>query len=317
MKFYTIRPENKVRLDQLLRKELPALINKEVSNSKIRRLIVAGAVNVNGKQIRIPAYTVFAGSSVSVAVEEEKLFFEKQPDDIKYEVRAEDVLFEDDSIIVLNKPSHFPTEAGMVDSRDNLHAALVRYLFERQKIEHPNAKNPPYAGIMHRLDRDTSGVILFTKKRDVNGACHDMFENHRAKKEYIACVTSASPKVSDLKAGKKFTVEFFMGRISPKGQAAKWGRLPKNKGGLSSNTDFEVLKKDGDKIFIRCSLYTGRTHQIRVHLSDSGLPLLGDELYGGKPFERIMLHAESLTFPHPVTKELIRVEAPLPEIFKL
>ena len=68
MKFYTIRPENKVRLDQLLRKELPALINKEVSNSKLRRLIVAGAVNVNGKQIRIPAYTVFAGSSVKTFI---------------------------------------------------------------------------------------------------------------------------------------------------------------------------------------------------------------------------------------------------------
>ena len=149
----------------------------------------------------MPSFSLRPGSEVKVIIDEEKLFFEKQPDDIDFELSPKDILFEDESIIVVNKPTHFPTEAGMVGSRDNLHAAVVRFLFERQIIEHPNAKNPPYLGIMHRLDRDTSGVILFTKTRSVNAACHEMFENHTARKAYNAVVcVKAFEKQKCLKA---------------------------------------------------------------------------------------------------------------------
>ena len=326
MKAFTIKSPSSISLNELLRTELPRLIGTDVSNSKIRRLIVAGSVSVSGRQIRVPAYTVRKGSEVFVQVDEEKLFFEKQPDDIDYELVPKDILFEDESIIVVNKPSHFPTEAGMVGSRDNLHAAIVRFLFERQKIEHPNAKNPPYLGIMHRLDRDTSGVILFTKARAVNSACHDMFENHTARKTYNAVVCIPQKELSKYPVGKKITVDFPMERISPKGQAAKWGRLSEKDGGLSSRTEFEVLRQcDGNFAFgkvsssqsysfllMKCSPLTGRTHQIRVHLASLGIPILGDSLYGGLPYERIMLHAQSLTFPHPVTGETMIVTAPVP-----
>lgn len=308
MKTFTLKTDKKIRLDELLRLELPSLVGKEISNSKIRRLIVAGAVCVNSRQVRVPGFIVFAKSTVTALIEEEKLFFEKPVDDIAFELTQKDVLFEDESIIVVNKPSHFPTEKTIVDSRDNLHAAVVRYLFNKQKITSPNAKNPPYCGIMHRLDRDTSGVILFTKKREVNAFCHDMFEQHTAKKVYIAAV-------SKMPEQKKFSVDFTMGRISPKGQSAKWGRLSPEKGGVTSRTDFEVTKIKSPFTLIECHLYTGRTHQIRVHLSSVGLSILGDELYGGKPFKRIMLHALSLTFPHPKTKEMICVKAPLPQEF--
>lgn len=312
MKKYHFLTAEKIRLDELLRRELPSKIGKEVSNSKIRRMIMAGCVFVNGRQIRVPGFTVFPSGTVCAEVEEEKLFFEKQPDDINFEMTQSDVLFEDENIIVVNKPAHFPTEAGMVGSRDNLHAAVTRFLFNRQKIEHPNMKNPPYVGIMHRLDRDTTGTILFTKKRQVNGACHDMFENHTARKEYIAiCKPSGS---TSYKKGDAFTVEFLMNRISPKGQAAKWGKVLKD--GLESKTDFTVLDVLSDgTLKIHCSLYTGRTHQIRVHLSSAGLPLVGDTLYGGPDYKRIMLHAFSLEFPHPVTGEIITVNAPLPPGF--
>ncbi len=315
MKVYKLSPDCKIRLDNLLRNELPGLIKKEISNSKIRRLIVAGAVSVNSRQVRIPFYEVFAGSSVTVTVEEEKLFFEKQPDDIKYELTSKDVLYEDEYIIVVNKPARFPSEEGMVASRDNLHAALVRFLFKRQKIEKPNAKNPPYAGIMHRLDRETSGAILYTKQRSVNGAFSGMFESHEFTKHYTALVCGVPEK-------EKFSVEFYMNRISPKGQAAKWGRVSEDKG-LYSKTDFEVLKsftlKDELKkkgiTAVLCKLYTGRTHQIRVHLSSAGLPILGDELYGGREWERVMLHASYLEFCHPVTKKIIKINAPFPDDF--
>ena len=326
MKSFTIKSSSSLSLNELLRIELPRLLGTEVSNSKIRRLIVAGSVSVSGRQVRIPSYSVHKESEVLVHVDENKLFFEKQPDDIDYELTPKDILFEDDSIIVVNKPSHFPTEAGMVGSRDNLNAAILRFLFARQKIEHPNAKNPPYLGIMHRLDRDTSGVILFTKTRAVNSACHDMFENHTARKIYNALVCLPQKELSNFPAGKKFVVDFPMGRISPKGQTAKWGRVSEKNGGLSSRTEFEVLcnceksfashvSRPGQALsflLVKCSPFTGRTHQIRLHLSSLGLPILGDTLYGGIPYERIMLHAESLSFPHPVTGGLMTVTAPLP-----
>ena len=327
MKTFCLVAQKSVSLNEFLRLQLPHLLGTEVSNSKIRRLIVAGSVSVAGRQIRFPSFTVRAGSEVSVFVDEEKLFFEKQPDDINYELTPKDILFEDENIIVVNKPSHFPTEAGMVGSRDNLHAAIVRFLFERQKIEHPNAKNPPYVGIMHRLDRDTSGVILFTKARTVNSACHDMFESHTARKVYNALVSLSPSESKKYPAGKEFSVEFPMGRISPKGQAAKWGRVSEKNGGLASKTDFKVLKEisvsapksHGAKnlLLVECRPLTGRTHQIRVHLASLGIPILGDELYGGFPHERIMLHAKSLSFPHPVSGENMCVEARLPEEFSL
>ena len=308
MKIFKILSEKKIRLDELLRQNLPLLLKTEISTSKIRRLIVAGAVSVNQKQVFVPSFIVFAKSSVFVSVDEEKLFYEKQPDDIKFELTEKNVLFEDEYIIVVNKPSHFPTEKSMVETRDNLHAAVVRYLFARQKIQNPNAKNPPYCGIMHRLDRDTSGVILFTKKREANAACHDMFEQHTAKKTYIAAILKEP-------ASKKITVDFPMGRISPKGQSAKWGKLSEVKGGLKSRTEFEFFKATSRFFLYYCKPLTGRTHQIRVHLASLGCPILGDELYGGKPYKRIMLHAVSLSFPHPATKKIITVTAPLPDEF--
>lgn len=325
MKTFILKSSSKVRLDVLLREKLPALVGSEISNSKLRRLVISGSVSVNGKQVRVPSFEVFSGSEVKADVDEERLFFEKQPDDIDFTLTQKDVLYEDDFIIVVNKPSHLPTEATIVESRKSLHDAAVDFLFARQKVTSPNAKNPPYVGIMHRLDRDTSGAILFSKSRSVNKALHDAFENRKVKKTYVAVVCGV-PKQ------EKFSVGFPMGRISPKSQAAKWGSLPESKGGVLSKTDFELLKISSfQKNFpgvrksspvlnssfcvLNCFPCTGRTHQIRVHLASVNLPILGDTLYGGKTFGRIMLHSKSLEFPHPVSGETVKVDAPLPEEF--
>ncbi|MCR5724529.1 MAG: RluA family pseudouridine synthase [Treponema sp.] len=315
---YTIRRAGageSIRLDELLRQELPRLVGKPVSNSKIRRLIVAGAVQVDGLQRRLPAFIIKTKSVVTVSVDEEKLFYEKDAGDISFELTDSDVLYEDDVIIVVNKPSLFPTEAGMVASRDNMHAAVVRYLWKKN----PALRNPPYAGIMHRLDRETSGVILFTKQRSVNAACHDMFEKHTARKVYRA-VSLISAAGKPVRAGAEFPVEMPMGRISGKSQAAAWGRVPESKGGVASHTDFTVLSVRQEakrlRVYIEARPLTGRTHQIRVHLSSVSLPILGDTLYGGSPAARIHLHALSLTFPHPLTGTLMTVSAPLPPEFE-
>ena len=289
LKFTT---ENKLRLDEFLRAELPGSIGSQsasISNSKIRRLILAGAVQVNGRPVLRPAFELRGRSLVTVRFDAEKFFYEKQPDDVVFEMTDDAVLYEDDNLIFINKPADFPVEQTITGNRANLHDAAVDYLWKRN----PSLRNPPYLGIMHRLDRTTSGVIVFTKNRPVNKALSEIFQSHDLTKQYLAVVEAPS-------AQTQFTVEMYMGRVTGKSQQGKWGELPEARGGQYSKTDFRVLQKitvEGRPcLLIECNLHTGRTHQIRVHLASRGLPILGDELYGGHPAKRLYLHATRLSF---------------------
>lgn len=293
LKFSTVQ---KIRIDEFLRKQLPEcdiLQNCEVSNSKIRRLIVAGAVSVNGRVVVRPSFELRGKSDVTVNFDSDKFFFEKQPDDIKFEVTDEVVLFENDDLIFINKPAFFPVEQTITGNRDNLHDAVVRYLWKRNS----ELRNPPYVGIMHRLDRETSGVILFTKKRGANKKVSELFQSHNFTKKYVT-VVEQNPLNDFLTPGYKFTVEMFMGRVSSKSSAGKWGKVLEKDGGQFSKTEFTVLEPvvvENKKCFlIECKLFTGRTHQIRVHLSSKNCSILGDELYGGSSAKRIYLHSSLL-----------------------
>ena len=292
MKIIKLKADSKISLNEFLQKELPVKAGyKLISKSKIRRLIISHSVSVNGKEIIRPGFILFENTIVTVKIDEEKIFYEKQPDDIKFEVTEKSVLFENDDLIFIDKPPFFPVEQTIVNNRDNLHDAVVRYLWKKN----PELRNKPYVGIMHRLDRETSGVILFTKNRNVNKEISQMFQKHDFIKKYAAVVEDNYL----LKPGKKFTVEKYMGRITSKSQKGRWGELPEEKGGVYSKTDFEVIQKmeiEGRKcLLIECTLFTGRTHQIRVHLSEAGYPVLGDELYGGSPAKRLYLHSKELT----------------------
>lgn len=284
---YNFDVQHTIRIDEYLRQVLAEAVGENCSNSKIRRLIVAGAVSVNGRTVTRPAFELRGKSKVSVIFDRDKFFYEKQPDDVEFHVTDKDVLFEDENLIFINKPAFFPVEQTIVGNRANLHDALVDYLWKRN----PALRNPPYVGIMHRLDRETSGVILFTKNRSVNKLVSDMFQAHDFEKKYLAVVEDKG----DLKQGQTFTVEMFMGRISGKSQKGQWGKLSESQGGQFSKTDFTVVKKclieEKKCLLIECNLFTGRTHQIRVHLASTGHPILGDQLYGGAVADRMYLHA--------------------------
>ena len=310
LKFSTSQTE---RLDEFLRRELPRAVPEQqgFSNSKIRRLILAGAVQVNGRPVLRPAFELRGHSLVLVRFEAEKFFYEKQPEDAAFTMTDQALLYEDDDLIFVNKPADYPVEQTITGNRANLHDAVVDYLWKRN----PSLRNPPYVGIMHRLDRTTSGVIVFTKTRAVNKEVSELFQSHNLTKQYLAVVeVPRGDKVwhpehncnhernchPELDSGSQFTVEMYMGRVTGKSQQGKWGQLAESLGGQYSKTDFKVLEKitvEGKPcLLVECSLYTGRTHQIRVHLASRGLPILGDELYGGHPAKRIYLHSARLSF---------------------
>lgn len=168
---------------------------------------------------------------------------------------------------------------------------------------------------MHRLDRETSGVILFTKKREVNKAVFDMFDSSKLnlnlsgysdkEKRPVTKTYVAAVKDSD-KIQEHFTIKKSMARITSKSSGCKWGIVPKEKG-LISVTEFNILKRENGKCYLECHPVTGRTHQIRVHLASLGFPIIGDTLYGGLKNKRLCLHSKSLEFMHPVSKEKIFV----------
>lgn len=323
-----------------------------LSNSKIRRLLFSGNVMVapdghNGLKdqkarqaqelggffvCKNPAFSLKKNARVKVLYDQEKFFYEKPNDDIKFELDESRVLYEDDAIIVVNKPPRFPTEPTFAKDRDNLRAAVIRYLHKKIGLD----KNPPYCGVVHRLDRDTSGVILFSKQRAANAALFAAFDSSElvgnsgqeraAQKLYVAVCEPAgslslasnsvqSQKAAAFKIGDNFSVQNYLGRVSLKSQAAKWGAVPKEKGGKFARTDFKILEEKDGRLLVQAKLFTGRTHQIRVHLSQKGLPIFGDELYGGRAAQRIFLHALSLELAHPLTGELLHFEAPLPPEF--
>jgi 23S rRNA pseudouridine1911/1915/1917 synthase len=309
--------QNEIRVDEFLRKELPVLLHAEISRGKIRRFIMKGEIftaadkNSPRKICRNPSFILKKNSRIFVRIDEEKFFFEKQNDDAEFFVTQKNILFEDEFFIIVEKPAFLPTEKTFVASRKSAHDGVIEYLWKKN----PQQKNPPYAGIMHRLDRTTSGALLFTKSRTVNKDVAKIFSSHEIKKIYAAVCTIKNPAAMNRLEEKNFSVENFLKRVSKKSEQCKMGAVEKNQGGDFCRTDFSVKKISGNFAAVECFLHTGRTHQIRATLSSIGLPVLGDELYGGKKFSRVMLHSKILEFVHPVTKKIVHAESNLPAEF--
>jgi 23S rRNA pseudouridine1911/1915/1917 synthase len=295
------------RLDQVLADWLPEALGRPVSKAKARKLIMAGAVYVNGRPVQLPSKALAPGVTVEALVEVERLFEDSTSRDRKFELTADSILFEDEDLIAVDKPPGLPAQPTLDESRDNLFAAVNRSLSNRNRIE------KPYVGVHHRLDRDTSGVVLFTKSERVNAAVAETFAKHRVTKIYHALTVPRG--TSGL---KEWTVKNYLGNISSKSKRARYGAVKSD--GKFAETSFRVFEEYPAGIWIEAIPRTGRTHQIRVHLSEYGLPILGDDLYGPNPLHstapRLMLHAAELIFPHPVTGRGIRIKSPLPADFQ-
>jgi len=218
-----------------------------------------------------------------------------------------DVIYEDEHLLALNKPSGMVVHPGAGTGEDTVVHALLAHcaggLSGIGGVERP--------GIVHRLDKETSGVLLVAKDDASHRGLSEQFAGRHLRKEYLALVSG----VPRLKAG---VVERSISR-----HPVHRERMTTGEGGRPARTDWEVLEVFGHgAALLRCRIHSGRTHQIRVHLKSLGHPVLGDVTYGWKrgagqpPAPRVMLHAERIAFLHPITARPLDLHAPLPRDFE-
>lgn len=206
---------------------------------------------------------------------------------------SQDIMYEDEVIIIVKKPSGIPTQATLDPNRDHLFAAVKRFLLNRDGEE-------SYLALHHRLDSDTSGLVLFCKKKIYNKEVAKLFEKRLIQKFYCAVVKDSKNLLDN------FEVKNYLKKY-------KDGKIQKNKsvksGGDPAHTEFSVLERTKGKALLVSKPKTGRMHQIRVHLAERGIPILGDKLYGGEDFSRLMLFAFKLEFFHEHLGKKIIVES--------
>jgi 23S rRNA pseudouridine1911/1915/1917 synthase len=275
----------------------------DLSRSRIQTLIREQFIQVNGHPAK-PRDAVKLGDKITVVLPE-AVPLHNEAQDIPL-----DILFEDDDLVVLNKAS------GMVvhPAPGNNDGTLVNALLHHCKGKLSGIGGVERPGIVHRLDKDTSGCLVVAKSDAAHQSLVTQFSERSTMEKLYLAVTQGVPKPS------KDTIFTHIGRHPVNRQKMAVVNPP---GGKTAITDYEILATDAATLtaLIICHLHTGRTHQIRVHLHHKGAPLVGDPIYG-KPSKtaeqtgRLMLHAWRLSFDHPITGKRHQFEAPIPPEFQ-
>ena len=280
------------RLDVFLARM--AIQGDPLSRSRIQKLITDGNVTVDGKPAKA-SLRLAAGAVVAVELPE------PEATDIAPENIPLDILYEDEDVIVVNKARGMVVHPAAGVSRGTLVNALLAHCKDLSGIN--GALRP---GIVHRLDKDTSGVMIAAKNDAAHRSLAEQIQEKTAKRVYWAILTGNIREEEGVIHGA-------IGR-NPKDRQ-KMAVVREN--GKDATTNFRVLERFGAYTLAECRLMTGRTHQIRVHMAYIGHPVLGDPKYGAKkcPFsiEGQALHSKTLMFTHPRTGERMEFEAPLPE----
>ena len=281
-----------VRVDRVLLRHLGHV--PRISRNQIQKWIEIGDVLINGSAPPRSAWRVQSGDELRVRVPEIRA--KQRP---KAERIAIDVLYEDDDLLIVNKPP------GMVvhPSYKNATGTLMNGILAR--VDRWPAGSKP--GLLGRLDKFTSGVVVVTKRPAVHAILQRAMDARRVDKDYLAIVHGKPTPV-------RGTIDLALDRDP-------WDRrriVVTDRGGQPSVTKYERLDFGGGCSLVRCRLITGRTHQIRVHLAARGWPIVGDATYGkrGDDFPRQALHAWRVAFRHPVDKTDLAIEAPMPSDMK-
>jgi len=280
----------RLRLDRFLANELPRF-----SRSRFQQLIRDGFVRLNGGMARARDL-LRTGDTVDLT-EPPPEKIDSQPEAIPL-----DILFEDDDLIVINKPAGLVVHPGAGHREHTLVNALLHHC---PKLSGIGGKERP--GIVHRLDKDTSGCLVVAKNDESHRGLSIQFGERVVEKIYLALVSGKlrrSTGIIEEKIGRHRVHRQRMSVTSERGRAAR--------------TEYRVLRLSEQASLVECKLHSGRTHQIRVHLHHLGHPVLGDKVYAPKltgKIPRQMLHAWKLGFRHPRTDEWRTFEAPLPNDF--
>lgn len=284
--------EENVRIDSFVSNKI-----SDLSRTMIVKLIESDNIKVNGKSQK-PSYKIQAGDKISIEIPEIKEV------DLKAQDIPINIIYEDDDIIVINK------EKGMVvhPAEGNWDGTLVNAIMAHCKDSLSGIGGELRPGIVHRLDKDTSGILIIAKNDKAHINLSEQIKNREVKKKYIALVRGIVPE-------NEATINMPIGRSTKDRK-----KMEVTKNGKEAITHFKVLKRYGKYTLLEVKIDTGRTHQIRVHLAEIGYPVVGDMVYsnGKNEFGVVgqMLHAQSLDFKHPTTGKKMHLEAELPEYFK-
>ena len=272
-------------------------IDSEITRTAAQRLIEQGNILVNGEKKKT-AYKVSNGDIITIEKEEPK----------EIELKAQnipiDIVYEDDDIIVVNKPK------GMVvhPANGNPDGTLVNAIMAICKDSLSGIGGEIRPGIVHRLDKDTSGLLIVAKNDKAHVNMSEQIKNHEVKKTYIALVRGVVKE-------NEATIDMPIGRSTSDRK-----KMAVIKTGRNAVTHIKVLKRYNKYTLLQVNIETGRTHQIRVHLSHIGYPIVGDYTYsnGKNEFGVVgqCLHAKCLEFKHPITGAEMKLEAPLPKYFE-
>ncbi len=283
------------RIDRYLTQELA-----DLSRSRIQQLIEQGLVQVNGKLCTSKKVSVQLGDRISLSIPEAK------PLDLQPEAIPLDILYEDDSLIIINKPAGLVVHPAAGHESGTLVNALLAHC---QNLAGIGGVQRP--GIVHRLDKDTTGAIAIAKTDHAHQHLQAQLKAKTARREYLGVVYGAPSAESG-------TIDQPIGRHLV--DRKKMAVVPVEKGGRLAVTHWQVRERLGNYTLMHFQLETGRTHQIRVHSTHIGHPIVGDPVYSagrsvGVNLPGQALHAWRLTLQHPVSEECIEVTAPPPKTF--
>ncbi len=282
---------DQIRLDSYLSSQLP-----QYSRAYLQKLIADGCVTINDREVK-PAWKTVHGQEVVLNIPE------PEPSGLLAEKIPLDIVFEDEWLLVVNKPQGMVVHPAAGHRSGTLVNALLDYC--RGQLSDLNGIIRP--GIVHRIDKDTSGLLMVVKDNQVHAAIAEKIRHHEIKRTYQAAVYG-------LVASENGTIDAPIGR-DPKNRQ----RMAVVGNGKPSVTHFKVLQRYRSATLIEARLESGRTHQIRVHFQYIGHPVIGDPVYAaGRPAYELpgqALHACALDFEHPATGKFIHLESPLPAYF--
>lgn len=275
-----------IRIDRLLVKQFT-----DLSRTYIQHLIETGNVLLNGKSVK-KRETAKNGDTLSLTLEEKPESLSIVAENIPL-----DVIYEDEYFIAVNKPTGLVTHPGAGQPKGTFVNALKHYLGTL-----PHSDDPLRPGIIHRLDKETSGIILGAKTTLSHQKFSDLFKNREIQKSYLTICHGCPKKL-------KITDPIGRHPVNRKKMAVK-------ENGKPAETTLEILSVAEKYSLLHVYPKTGRTHQIRVHLLEQGTPIAGDPIYSpSKNLPRLFLHAYTLHFTHPFTNQPITLKAPIPTSF--